>query len=82
MSADPILPEELSRAVVSPKTYADQAVMDATFAKIRTDYPLAKTQMADFEPFWFVSKHADILEISRQNDLFLSGELPTTLTTK
>jgi cytochrome P450 len=82
MSADPILPEELSRAVVSPKTYADQAVMDATFAKIRTDYPLAKTQMADFEPFWFVSKHADILEISRQNDLFLSGELSTTLTTK
>ena len=78
----PFLPEDLSRAVVSPKTYADQHALDQTLAHIRAEYPLAKTQLQDFEPFWFVSKHADILEISRQNDLFLSGEFPTILTSK
>jgi cytochrome P450 len=80
--AEPILPDELSWAVVSPKTYADQARTDEAFARIRAEFPLAKTNLADFSPFWVVSKHADILEISRQNDVFLNGDLASTLTTK
>jgi cytochrome P450 len=80
--AAPILPDELSLAVVSPRTYADYPGTDRLFAQIRRDYPLAKTNLPDFHPFWVVSKHADILEISRQNDRFLSGHLSTTLTTR
>lgn len=84
MSSDaaPILPDELSWAVVNPKSYADQTVIDGTFARIRADFPLAKTNIQDFDPFWVVSKHADILEISRQNDLFHNGDIAATLTTK
>ena len=81
-NAAPILPDELSWAVVSPKSYADQVVTDQAFARIRAEYPLAKTNLADFDPFWVVSKHADILEISRQNDLFRNGDVASTLTTK
>ena len=81
-NAAPILPDELSWAVVSPKSYADQDVTDQAFARIRAEYPLAKTNLADFDPFWVVSKHADILEISRQNDLFRNGDVASTLTTK
>jgi cytochrome P450 len=81
-TAEPILPDELSWAVVSPKTYADQARLDEAFARIRAEFPLAKTNISDFSPFWVVSKHADILEISRQNDIFLNGDLASTLTTK
>lgn len=81
-TAEPILPDELSWAVVSPKTYADQARLDEAFARIRAEFPLAKTNIPDFSPFWVVSKHADILEISRQNDIFLNGDLASTLTTK
>ncbi|MEN9855801.1 MAG: hypothetical protein RLZZ157_927 [Pseudomonadota bacterium] len=82
VTSPPILPEELARAAVSAKSYADQHEIDRVFAKIRAEYPLAKTDLEDVHPFWIVSKHADILEISRQNDLFLSGDLATTLTTK
>ena len=78
----PILPDELSWAVVSPKSYADQAGIDQTFARIRAEFPLAKTNIPDFDLFWVVSKHADILEISRQNDLFHNGDVAATLTTK
>jgi cytochrome P450 len=81
MSAAPILPDELAYGVVSPRTYADYPGTDRLFAQIRRDFPLAKTGLSDFEPFWVVSKHADILEISRQNQLFLSGHKATTLTT-
>lgn len=78
----PILPDELAWGVVSPKTYADYPGTDRLFAQIRAEHPLAMTAIPDFHPFWVVTKHADILEISRQNDKFLSGHLPTTLTTR
>jgi cytochrome P450 len=78
----PLLPDDLSWAVVSPKSYANQTFLDQAFAKMRAEYPLAKTNLDDFSPFWVVTKHADILEISRQNDVFLNGDLASTLTTK
>jgi cytochrome P450 len=78
----PTLPDDLAWAVVSPKSYADQTFIDDAFARIRAEFPLAKTNIPDFDPFWVVSKHADILEISRQNDLFHNGDLAATLTTK
>jgi cytochrome P450 len=81
-SSPPLLPDDLSWAVVSPKSYADQSFLDAAFAKMRAEYPLAKTNLDEFNPFWVVTKHADILEISRQNDLFHNGDLASTLTTK
>ncbi len=81
-NAAPILPDELSWAVVNPKAYADQTLTDNAFARIRAEFPLAKTNLEEFNPFWVVSKHADILEISRQNDLFRNGDVASTLTTK
>jgi cytochrome P450 len=78
----PTLPDDLAWAVVSPKSYADQTFIDDAFARIRAEFPLAKTNIPDFDPFWVVSKHADILEISRQNDLFHNGDFAATLTTK
>jgi cytochrome P450 len=81
-SLSPVLPDDLAWAVVSPKVYADQGETDRAFAKIRAEYPLAKTNLKDFSPFWVVSKHADIMEISRQNELFHNGDLASTLTTK
>jgi cytochrome P450 len=82
LQAPPLLPDDLSWAVVSPKVYADQAASDEAFARMRREFPLAKTNLDDFSPFWVVTKHSDILEISRQNDLFRNGDLAATLTTK
>ena len=38
--------------------------------------PLAVARPEGFDPFWVVTRHADILEISRQNELFHNGDLP------
>jgi cytochrome P450 len=41
--------------------------------------PLAVAQPEGFDPFWVVTKHADILEVERQNELFHNGDRATTL---
>lgn len=60
--------------IVDPAVYADQEALDDAFARLRAEDPLAWCEPEGFRPFWAVTKHADIMEISRQNALFTNGE--------
>lgn len=65
---------ETCNLIVDPAVYADQTALDAAFARLRAEDPLAWCEPEAFRPFWAVTKHADIMEISRQNQLFTNGE--------
>jgi len=65
---------ETCNLIVTPAVYADQKLLDATFARLRAEDPLAWCEPEAFRPFWAVTKHADIMEVSRQNQLFTNGE--------
>lgn len=73
------LPDELAQAVINPATYTDTKAVDALYARIRSDYPLAQGKARGYDPFWVVSKHADIQTVSRNNDLFRSEPRSVTL---
>ena len=60
--------------IVSPDVYADPKALDAAFVRLRAEDPVAWCEPEAFRPFWAVTKHADIMEISRQNKLFTNGE--------
>lgn len=60
--------------IVTPAVYADQPVLDSAFRRLRAEDPLAWCEPKDFRPFWAVTKHADIMEVSRQNQLFTNGQ--------
>jgi len=66
-------------AVVDPKAHADPARLNAAFAWLRQNEPLALAEFPDFDPFRIVTKHADILEVSRDNSLYPYGDFPSTL---
>ncbi|NBB14061.1 cytochrome P450 [Caulobacter sp. SLTY] len=75
------IPDEIAFKAIDPKAYADDSVHEA-FRWLRANNPLGKAELEGVYPFWLVTRHADILEVSRQNDLFHSGDMPTTFTTK
>lgn len=79
MSKPPVLPDEIAQAIVDPYTYADVPKLDATFRWIRREMPLAVAKPNGFHPFWVVSRHADISDISRRNDEFLNGRRQAVL---
>ncbi len=60
--------------IVDPAVYADQTRLDAVFKRLRAEDPLAWCEPEAFRPFWAVTKHADIMEVSKQNKLFTNGE--------
>ncbi len=65
---------ETCELIVDPAVHANQKQIDAAFARLRAEDPLAWCEPEVFRPFWAATKHADIMEISRQNQLFTNGE--------
>ncbi len=72
------IPNDIARNLVDPTAYADDR-LHQTYSWLRANNPLGVAEVEGFDPFWVVSRHADILEISRQNALFHNGDRPTTL---
>ena len=72
------IPADVAETLVDPAAFADGRIFDS-YAWLRANRPLAVAQPQGFDPFWVVTRHADILEISRQNELFHSGDRPTTI---
>jgi cytochrome P450 len=70
--------DDLARNLVDPAAYADDR-LHQTYSWLRANNPLGRAEVEGFDPFWVVTRHADILEISRQNALFHSGDRSTTL---
>ena len=78
----PTLDPELAKIVMDPRSYAEDTVLHESLARIRRESPLARVESTNTDPFWLVTKHADILEVSRSNRLFHNGDRPVTLTTR
>src|ERR1700739_4274235 len=75
----PGAPPDILSTVVDPKAHADPPRINAAYAWLRRNDPLALAELPDLDPFRIVTKHADILEISRDNRLFPYGDYPSTL---
>jgi cytochrome P450 len=73
MTNRPTLPAAAAEAIANPKAWADVAGMHALLTTLRAEHPLSIAEADGFDPFWVVTRHADILEVSRQNEQFLSG---------
>ncbi|HSC59661.1 MAG TPA: cytochrome P450 [Rhizomicrobium sp.] len=78
MTAETI-PNDIAVTLVTPAAYADHTIHDS-YKWLRATNPLGRAEVEGYDPFWVVTKHADILEISRQNALFHNGDRQTTLT--
>ena len=76
-----MIPQDIAHTIIDPRAYADGKRVDDAFTWLRANMPLAQAQPTGYDPFWVVTRHADILEVERQNELFHNGDRSTVLTT-
>ena len=57
-------------AMVRPSTYANSTLLETLMAEFRASDPLPFIQSDSHKPFYIATKHADIIEIARQPDIF------------
>src|SRR6201996_1964008 len=75
------IPDEIAVTLVDPKAFGSGKIHDS-YTWLRANNPLGRAEVEGYDPFWVVTKHADILEISRQNALFHNGDRSTTMTNR
>ena len=59
--------------LVHPSHYADHGYPHEIWTKLRREAPVYWWDQTEGTPFWAITKHADIMAISKQPELFVSG---------
>ena len=59
--------------LVDPAHYAKHGYPHDTWTKLRAEDPVYRWTETEGMPFWAITKHADVTEISKQPDVFLNG---------
>jgi cytochrome P450 len=60
--------------LVDPKRYAERGYPHDVWTRLRAEDPVAWFEPENLEPFWAITKHADICEIARQPTIFSSAQ--------
>lgn len=57
--------------LVNPQAMADESIL-GVYARLRAEDPVHWTQPAGFRPFWAITRHADIVAVSKANERFVN----------
>lgn len=76
----PALPADVAAAVIDPTAYGAWDPLHERLAWARANAPLAVAENPSHDPFWLVTRHADIMAIGRDPQRFASGVRPTVMT--
>jgi cytochrome P450 len=81
MNADVLIPSPITAVLTNPAAYADGRIHEA-YNWLRLHNPLGLAASDEFDPFWVVTKHADIAQISREAAQFSCKLGPNILMSK
>lgn len=65
--------------VITPALYADESDIAARFAAMRAEGDVVWVDQDPYRPFWAVLRHADIMEVERNNKVWLNAPRLTLL---
>lgn len=68
--------DEAARVLAEPLAYTDEKRLHDALAHLRAHAPVSWVDVRGYRPFWAITKHADIMDIERQNDLFTNDPRP------
>ena len=67
---------DLTSVFVDPTAYADEERFHAACRVLRREHPVVRVESDVYRPFWAITRHADVLEIERDNEHFRSAPRP------
>ena len=59
---------------LDPKAWADMDAWHAVARDLRENDPVLRVEAEGFTPFWALTRHADVFDVSRRSDLFLNTQ--------
>ena len=72
--------DDAAKVLADPQAYTDEAKLHAALAHLRANAPVSRVEVPNYRPFWAITKHADIMDIERNNALFTNWPRPVLTT--
>ena len=72
--------DEAAKVLADPQAYADESKLHAALAHLRVNAPVSWVDVRNYRPFWAITRHADVLDIERNNALFTNWPRPVLTT--
>ena len=72
--------DEAAKVFANPLAYTDEPKLHAALTHLRADAPVSWVEVPDYRPFWAITKHADVMDIERNNMLFTNWPRPVLTT--
>ena len=72
--------DDAAKVLADPTAYADDERLHAALTHLRANNPVSWVDSPPYRPFWAITKHADIMDIERENDLFTHEPRPLLVT--
>tara|TARA_B100001996_G_scaffold3317_1_gene2839 strand:- start:3018 stop:4262 length:1245 start_codon:yes stop_codon:yes gene_type:complete len=67
------------KKIAYPETYANEKELHDIFSFMRKKDPVSWVEPDEYRPFWAITKHEDIIEIEKQNELFINDPRTTLM---
>jgi cytochrome P450 len=68
--------DDAARVLADPEAYADEKRLHQALAHLRAHAPVSWVDVEGYRPFWAITKHADVMTVERQNELFTNHPRP------
>jgi cytochrome P450 len=76
------VPDDIARTVISPASYTDDNVIHPALKWLRANRPIGYAEVEGYDPMWILSRHADIMEMERNQNQFHSADYNPVLNTR
>src|SRR5271163_3559687 len=73
--------DDAAKVLADPQAYADETKLHAALTHLRANAPVSRVEVPNYRPFWAITKHADVMDIERNNVLFTNWPRPVLTTT-
>jgi cytochrome P450 len=74
--------DDAGNLLADPQAYTDESRLHAALAHLRANAPVSRVEVPNYRPFWAITKHADIMDVERNNVLFTNWPRPVLTTTE
>ena len=75
-TTDHRITDPAAAVLADPQAYTDETRLHEALAHCRKHAPVSWVDVEGYRPFWAVTKHADVMDIERQNNLFTNDPRP------
>jgi cytochrome P450 len=72
--------DDAAKVLADPLAYTDEPKLHAALTHLRANAPVSRVEVPNYRPFWAITKHADIMDIERDNALFTNWPRPVLTT--